>query len=112
MLDLNDDRISIVVESLYKKGFFGRVSLFFFMADFNEKMRVASDLIRQYFQSDKLDDIVYDIVKSYCLRDDYSLDDVITLEDTDAIFYSFFEEYIRPFVKMARYVECGSKGRK
>ena len=111
MLNLNDNRIACIVDILYKKGFFKRVSLFLFIADFNEKMGVAFELVRCYFQTDKLDDIAYDIVKSYCLSENYSLDNVTILEDTDEVFCSFFEKYIQSFIQMARYVEYGSKGR-
>ena len=110
MLNLNTDRINSIVEVLYKKGFFKRVSLFLFIADFNEKMGVAFELVRCYFQTDKLDDIAYDIVKSYCLSDGYSLDKVSSLEETDERFNAFFEKYIQSFIQMARYVEYGSRG--
>lgn len=111
MLNMNDDRINSIVNSLYERRFFRRVSRFFFLADFDEKMKVAVWLIRHYFQTDKLDDIAYDIVKSYCLSENYSLDNVTILEDTDEVFCSFFEKYIQSFIQMARYVEYGSKGR-
>ncbi len=98
-----------IVESLYKKGFFRSVSPFLFLADFNEKMDVAFRLTRRYFQTDMLDDIVYDVVKSYCLSEDYRLNWNGNLEDTDEIFSSFFDRYIQPFVQMARYVEDSSR---
>lgn len=112
MLNTNIKEIESVVNSLEKRGFFRGGSPFLFLVDFNEKMELSFGLIRRYFQTDKLDDIAFDIVKAYCLRDGYSLDNVINLEDTDADFCSFFEKYVQSFVKMARYVESDSKSRR
>lgn len=111
MSNMNDDRVNSIINSLYEKGFFRSVSRFFFLADFNEKMNVAVRLIRCYFQTDKLDDIAYDIVKSYCLSDDYNLEGIGIIEDTDQRFNAFFEKYMKSFGNMARYVEVSSKRR-
>lgn len=112
MLNMNDDGVNIIINSLCEKGFFRRVSRFFFLADFNEKMNVAVRLIRYYFQTDKLDDIAYDIVKSYCLSDDYNLEGIGIIEDTDQRFNAFFEEYMQPFGNMVRCVEARSRSGK
>ena len=73
-------------------------------------MNIAFELIRFYFQTDRLDDIAYDVVKLYFLSEYYSLDGITNLEDTNPKFYYFFDNYIQSFVQMARCFECSYKG--
>lgn len=86
----------------YQAELSNKVSLGIFAVDFNEKLKLAVQLLREHFQTNELDKIAYDIVKSYCLSEQYRLYDVGDIDATNKFFYEFFEKYIENLEKITK----------
>ena len=86
----------------YQAGLVNKVSLGIFAVDFNQKLELAIKLLRQYFQTNELDGIAHEIVKSYCLSEQYHLHDMDVIESTNKFFYEFFENYIKNLENITR----------
>ena len=91
-----------IVGFWYQTGLQNKVSLGIFAVDFNQKLALAIDLLRQHFQTNELDGIAYEIVKSYCLSEYYHLYDTGDIETTNKFFCNFFESYIKNLENITR----------
>lgn len=95
-------RNSGVLGFYYEKGLNTKISFGIFAIDFEIKLELAIHLIRKYFGTDELDAIAYDIVKSYCLSEQYCVANEGALEATNEQFYKFFNLYIENLEKITR----------
>ena len=95
-------RNSGILGFYYEKGLNTKISLGIFAEDFEIKLELAINLLREYFGTNELDAIAYNVVKSYCLSEQYCLPNKGYLEDTNAQFYAFFNFYIENLEKITR----------